>query len=104
MTEVRLSLRARLEIRAAARWYLDRNPRAAAQFLQAVDHLLEQLGATPRLWPQNRHGARRAVVRRFPYTLYYRELQGEVVVVAVVHARRHPDAWRCEVDATERAD
>lgn len=43
-------------------------------------------------------------MRRFPYSLYYRELQGEVVVVAVVHTRRHPDVWRREVDATERTD
>jgi plasmid stabilization system protein ParE len=31
--------------------------------------------------------------KRFPYYLIYRERDGAVEVVAVMHARRHPGYW-----------
>ncbi|MBK7075209.1 MAG: hypothetical protein IPH44_23220 [Myxococcales bacterium] len=38
--------------------------------------------------------ARRFLFKRFPYYLIYRERDGMVEVVAVMHARRHPGYWR----------
>jgi plasmid stabilization system protein ParE len=41
------------------------------------------------------HGeARRALVRRFPYAIYFRAMSDEVVVLAVMHGRRFPRRWR----------
>jgi hypothetical protein len=36
---------------------------------------------------------RRALLPRFPYALVFLELQAEIRVLAVAHAKRHPDYW-----------
>ena len=99
MSEVRLSARARLEIRAIGRWYLDQSPQTARRFLATVDTLLAQIGSSPRLWRVHGKGARRTPMRRFPYNVYYREVGDTIYILAVVHAHRHPEAWRLAVDA-----
>ena len=37
---------------------------------------------------------RRAVVRRFPYGIYFRVLGDEIIVTGVIHGRRHPRRWQ----------
>lgn len=38
--------------------------------------------------------ARRVALRRFPYTVVYLELGGELRVLAFAHTRRRPGYWR----------
>ncbi|MFS0513618.1 hypothetical protein ACEYW6_02690 [Nostoc sp. UIC 10607] len=37
---------------------------------------------------------RRAVVRRFPYAVYYRIVSSRVIVTAIFHGRRDPKSWQ----------
>ncbi len=37
---------------------------------------------------------RRAVVRRFPYAVYYRIVSSRVIVTAIFHSRRDPKSWQ----------
>jgi plasmid stabilization system protein ParE len=39
------------------------------------------------------HEIRRVRLRRFPYAIYFRVSGDEVVVLAVMHGRRHPRRW-----------
>ncbi|MBI4756879.1 MAG: hypothetical protein HY778_15970 [Betaproteobacteria bacterium] len=38
-------------------------------------------------------GGRRAVISRFPYLVFYLAEPARVVVLAVLHGSRSPDAW-----------
>jgi plasmid stabilization system protein ParE len=38
-------------------------------------------------------GIRRSLIRRFPYSLLYRVDADEIVVLAVMHQKRHPAYW-----------
>jgi toxin ParE1/3/4 len=42
-------------------------------------------------------GARRVLVRGFPFGLVYVELEEEIRVIAVAHSRRRPGYWRDRV-------
>jgi hypothetical protein len=33
-------------------------------------------------------------VRRFPYAIYFHAMPDEIVVLGVIHARRHPQRWQ----------
>lgn len=77
-------------------WYREQDPDVAWRFVDAVNGCIARLVEMPRIWPRREHGARRALVPRFPYYVYYREVDGGVQVIAVVHNRRHPDAGRDE--------
>ena len=66
------------------------------EFLAEVGRVLDLIGAYPEAGPTVHRDLRRALVHRFPYSLYYRlDREAEVVEVrAVVHQRRHPRTWR----------
>jgi plasmid stabilization system protein ParE len=89
-----LSARALADIRAQVRWYNEQNAIAAGRFLRAVSGLVEQIAQSPRRWPVFNGRVRRAMLRPFPYWIYYRDDRGSLEVIAVVHVRRSPDAWR----------
>ncbi|WP_375470024.1 hypothetical protein [uncultured Nostoc sp.] len=37
---------------------------------------------------------RRAIIRRFPYAVYYRIISSRVIVTAIFHSRRDPKSWQ----------
>lgn len=56
--------------------------------------MLARVNDMPLLYAADRRGARLAPLGRFPYVVIYRVRDPAVEVVAVVHTRRHPRAWR----------
>jgi plasmid stabilization system protein ParE len=81
------------ELEATTAWYAKRSVAAAAQFVAEVEHALEQVVSSPARWP--RYGrARRYVMRRYPFSVVYWEMETGVEVLAVVHAKRRPGFWQ----------
>ena len=83
------------EYDAAFDWYLERSADAAIEFDAEVDRALAQIIASPRRWAAGPFSTRRFLLRRFPFTLIYRELAlGNVQIVAVAHTSRKPGYWK----------
>jgi plasmid stabilization system protein ParE len=87
---VRFRSIARREFAEAALWYERKAPGLGADFVQAVDSTLERIDQNPGQFREVRKGVRRAVLRRFPYTLHFRTSDDEILVLAVFHAKRNP--------------
>jgi plasmid stabilization system protein ParE len=86
---------AQAELELAWAWYDERSERAAARFLDVMDHLVEQVGEAPRQFPVVRGDIRRALAgRRFPYALFFRIDDQRVVVIACFHLSRDPREWQ----------
>jgi toxin ParE1/3/4 len=83
-----------LEAQAAYIWYRDRNHTAAEAFLAELDRAVELISESPRRWPIHVHGTRRFLLRRFPFSVVYRELGETLQIVAVAHGRRKPGYWK----------
>jgi plasmid stabilization system protein ParE len=76
-------------------WYRAQSQRAADRFEAAVDAAVQNIGDSPELYGLLDDQHRGCVLRRFPYTLVYRVLaSGDVVIVAVAHARRSSSYWQ----------
>ena len=86
--------RAREEFDAAGDWYEHERPGLGRQFIEEVDNLLGRLLDTPSLFPVVHRDIRRAVLRRFPYCVYFRVREGRVVILAIMHTARRPDDWQ----------
>jgi plasmid stabilization system protein ParE len=91
--EVGLHEAALAEAQAAYDWYGVRNPVAAESFIEELDHAIAQIGEFPDAGTPYVSGTRRCVMRRFPFTIIYRELGRAIEVVAVAHGRRKPGYW-----------
>lgn len=90
---VRFLRPAEVELVSAARFYESRAPGLGDAFLDKVDAAIRDIAEAPERWPVLQSGVRRRLLHRFPYGLLYRVDPDAVVVLAVMHLRRHPTYW-----------
>jgi toxin ParE1/3/4 len=95
--EVGLHEEALAEAQAAYRWYAAQDPVAAEAFIGELDDAIEQIGKFPKLAGPYVFGTRRYVMRRFPFTGIYPDLEEMIEIVAIAHGRRKPGYWRTRV-------
>ncbi|MBI3079345.1 MAG: type II toxin-antitoxin system RelE/ParE family toxin [Deltaproteobacteria bacterium] len=82
------------ELLDARRWYEERRLGLGRAFAMAVDEAVAGIVENPSAYPRVHGETRRALVRRFPYAIYFRVLPDEVIVLAVMHGRRLPRRWQ----------
>lgn len=96
---VRLHEAASQEAIEAAAWYEHKRPGLGAKFdraVQAALDLLEQEIIPAPFMPgtAGKRGAKRLILKRFPYDVVFHERSGEIVVIAFAHHSRRPGYWR----------
>lgn len=96
----RFSLRplAEADLGEAFIWYQTQARGLGFEYLRAVDASFAQIRRTPELYPLVYGQARRALVRRFPYAIYFVLTPEAIHVVGCVHTRRHPRRWQLRLD------
>lgn len=82
------------EISKAIEWYEERNPSLGAKFLQALDATIASVEREPLQHPSISPRMRRALLRRFPYSLIFSVSHDEITVLACVHWRQSPRRWK----------
>jgi len=82
---VRSTSAACADLLAAHDWYEQRSPGLGKDFVRMVDAALAGIGRQPALFPPVHRGLRRALLRRFPYAIFYRIDPDAVRVIAVLH-------------------
>jgi len=85
---------ARQELLAAQLWFETKSPGLGFEFARAVDAAIESVQRNPRAYIEAEIGCRRILLRRFPYAVFYRLRDDELLIVAVFHQRQRPGAWR----------
>lgn len=84
---------ATVEIQEAREWYEQRRPGLGGEFMAAVREVLAAIEEAPQRYPVVRRDIRRAVLRRFPYSLLYTMESERTVVIACFHGKRNPRNW-----------
>lgn len=99
MRTLRIHEAAANEAAEAAAWYENERPGLGAEFERAIDAALDLL--EEEIVPlvsvageAGRRGAKRLMLRRFPYSVIVHERESELLVVAFAHHARRPGYWR----------
>ena len=75
-------------------YYETQRPGLGASYLAEFESILELVCEAPTRYPiELNPDIRRVILRRFPFTVLFRESQGTVQVLAVAHHRRRPSYW-----------
>ncbi len=82
------------EVDDAYQWYEQQRAGLGDEFLEALETVYQRLQATPEMHQILLRDVRRALLRRFPYSVYYRFHGDGVEVIAVQHQRRNLAAWK----------
>ncbi len=59
------------DIEGAATWFESQRPGLGTEFILELDHSIERVGTNPEAFAQVYRVFRRALLRRFPYALYF---------------------------------
>ncbi len=85
---------AEADVEEAFEWYEAQRPGLGAAFRRALDIAVAAVENHAEAYAVIHRSTRRVLLPRFPYGLYYRVLEQNIVVVACMHAKRHPRTWR----------
>jgi plasmid stabilization system protein ParE len=93
MKPVRFLSPAEWEMVQAARYYESKVPRLGSEFLSEVQRVVQGIAIHPEAAPNVKGEIRRRILTRFPYAILYQVDPDEIVILVVMHLRRHPDYW-----------
>jgi plasmid stabilization system protein ParE len=92
---VRFTQTARAELIDAQDWYEGEAPGLGRRFRETVDAVTERMRGNPLQFPVVYKNVRRALLRRFPYSLFFViEDDTGLLVIACFHASRDPAHWQ----------
>ena len=91
---VALRVQARNDLVDASLWYEGEQPGLSEKLYERIESTLEAIAERPKSFPVMRKDVRRALVKTFPYAIYFRIKEDHVLVLAILHAARSPREWR----------
>lgn len=97
-TELFIRVEADRDLQDAFKWYEQEQKGLGTRLLVSVDAVLEEIRRHPFRHAEVQPGVRRALVKRFPYGIFYSIEPNRIVVFAIMHARRNPAQWQRRVD------
>jgi plasmid stabilization system protein ParE len=92
--KVRLRPEAKADIAGARDWYARQREGLDLEFRDELKAALQRITENPRGYAIVHDGARAAPLRRFPYLIFFLVEKKQALVIAVIHAARHPAAWK----------
>ena len=94
MVTVIFTQAARAELIDAQDWYEREAAGLGRHFREAIDALTERMSTNPQQFPIAFKSLRRALLRRFPYALFFVVTGDTLFVIACFHASRDPLQWQ----------
>ena len=77
-------------------WYQKKRKGLGYDFLLQVDAGLKFIQRNPEIHNIEYKGTRKHLVRKFPYKIVYLIDVDRVVILGIIHSRRHPDFMKKE--------
>ena len=85
---------AKAEFYGAEQWYAEVSGQLSKRFVQAVEDTVQLIAESPLRFPVVHRGRRRALVKRFPYSLFYQVEPDRILLIACFHGKRNPRRWQ----------
>jgi plasmid stabilization system protein ParE len=84
---------AEAEFREAFDWYEERVQGLGSEFLISVDATVHAISRKPQQFAKVHKTVRRALLRRFPFAVYFLVEDTRIIILAIFHAKRDPKHW-----------
>ena len=94
---VRFLAPAREEFSNAVSYYDSQKEGLGDEFADEVWRTISRIVLHPLAWQQLSARTRRCLTKRFPYGVIYQVRSDSILIIALMHLRRHPESWRGRV-------
>lgn len=92
--ELILAPEAESDLMQAYSWYERQRVGLGEEFLGCVGETLQAITRHPEMHAMVHKDYLRALVRRFPYGIFYEHARNSVTIYAVFHTAKDPEKWR----------
>jgi plasmid stabilization system protein ParE len=82
------------DVDEAYTWYESHRTGLGEEFLSCVEACIQRVCRSPEIHAKVHEDYRRALVRRFPYAVFYEYADRAVTVYCIMHTVRDPAKWR----------
>jgi hypothetical protein len=93
MTPLRVRPEAEIDAFEATLWYEGERPGLGGELLDAVREVFGHVAASPNRFPIVSENVRRALLRRFPFGVFFVVEDDAPTVIAIMHLHRDPGTW-----------
>jgi toxin ParE1/3/4 len=83
-----------LDVAATHQWYENERAGLGLEFLYELGAAYDRIADDPFKYQDVESGIRRALLRRFPYAVYFSIENDIVVILAALHVSRDPAEWQ----------
>ena len=92
---------ARQDIAGAYSWYEEQDPGLGMDFIRCLEVAILSIARHPRIYPVVHDNYRRALVRRFPYAIFFEYDSGRILIYAIFHSSQNPLKWHDRLTETK---
>ena len=92
--EIIVAREARADLASAIGGFRDISPVLAARFAAELERVYAHIGEYPQMYPVVYRNFRRALLRKFPYSVFYIVEESIILIVGVVHQARDESTWK----------
>ncbi|HUE16804.1 MAG TPA: type II toxin-antitoxin system RelE/ParE family toxin [Planctomycetaceae bacterium] len=89
---------AKRDIKKGYDWYEEQRHAMGDVFLERVEECLASIRRNPKAFQLVAKDARRAVVKQFPYVVFFKTEDKVIYVYAVFHTSQDPQKWMDRLD------
>jgi plasmid stabilization system protein ParE len=94
MLEILVAREARVDIAEATSEYRSISAALSTRFREELERVYSGIGEYPQMYPIVYKNFRRALLRKFPYSVFYVVEESFILVVGVVHQSRDESTWK----------
>ncbi len=94
MTRIFFHPEADTEVVSTAVYYAEQQADLGKRFIASVEDGLARIRNNPLLFPLIDGDVRQCRTRIFPYGILFRDLGGNIEIIAVMHLKRKPGYWK----------
>ncbi len=93
-----LTEKAEEDLDDAYHWYEEQESGLGKEFIRCIDAKIANLNRHPLQHPVvQSENVRRALVNRFPFSIYFVSEEESITIFAILHQRRSPDYWKSRI-------
>ncbi|MBT9163977.1 MAG: Toxin ParE2 [Chloroflexi bacterium] len=85
------------DVIASYAWYEEKSPGLGEEFLRMFYAYAGEIPHNPLLYPKVYREFRRRLLRRFPYAIYFKTEEPEIIVFGLFHCARDPRTIRAQL-------
>jgi len=78
------------DIAIAYSWYEEQKIGLGEKFISELENAYTTIGQSPKVYQILYKNTRRKLIKHFPYGVFFRLIEGQIIIVAIIHTKRNP--------------